>query len=617
MGVSCRLPVRRVGRVMRPAVQASLASLVVLFVAAGRADAYTPLPGSPLATGEHPRLFVNADTLPDVAAKCTGAMADVYTIIKGKADSMVAETGTPDPGYYWNYLEDDVRTLCFVGMIERELGHDASAYLSRAIEYLEVIYGQSTGLPGGSSGYPFEAGITAFAAVYDWMYDLLTPTQRQRYGGELLRYYDDAWAACCWGEMSDRPFNNRYNLTLGALTYGAAAVYGAGIDASKEQAFLDWAVDCLGHIMATKDVSGADGSSVVGNLSIRGRLSPGGDEAVGTMNVAGNVELGDFATYACDLDGVGTDLFEVSGDKDLLLAGMLELRAIDKVIPDGAANPWGHTQWTIARTRGEGSVRYCFENFPDPDLEWVPDDVVHAIVHVGNGVFTADPDGDDLVVNYSSNSLKVDLFQAADGDADGDGDVDGGDVQAILSANLFGVPDPDPPADWTQGDFTDDGLVTGADIQALLGANLFGIGSYLGQDSGPAADGPAVDVVVDADGVLIDTGGTTINSYVIESAAGVFTGAAADNLGLFQEDTDTRISGGLGFTLNGQHSLGDVIGIAGIDLSADLVATYTVDGASGIYTANLIVVPEPGTLVLLAMGALGLLLLAIRRRRRT
>jgi len=259
MGTSDMVSAMRVGRVTRLGVCASVASVVVLLVAVGRGDAYTPLPGSPLATGDHPRLFVNANTLPDVVAKCTGAMVDVYTIIKGKADSMVAETGTPDPGYNWSYLEDDVRTLCFVGMIERELGHDASAYLSRAIEYLEVVYGQDIGLPDGSSGYPFEAGISAFAEVYDWMYDLLTPAQRQRYGGELLRYYDDAWATRGSGEMSDRPFNNRYNLTLGALTYGAAAVYGAGIDASKEQAFLDWAVECLGYIMATKDVSGADG----------------------------------------------------------------------------------------------------------------------------------------------------------------------------------------------------------------------------------------------------------------------------------------------------------------------------------------------------------------------
>ncbi|MBN2475487.1 MAG: PEP-CTERM sorting domain-containing protein [Pirellulales bacterium] len=45
--------------------------------------------------------------------------------------------------------------------------------------------------------------------------------------------------------------------------------------------------------------------------------------------------------------------------------------------------------------------------------------------------------------------------------------------------------------------------------------------------------------------------------------------------------------------------------------------TYTIDGANGTYEAKLIIVPEPGTLVLLATGLAGLLVLAMRRRRRS
>ncbi len=51
-----------------------------------------------------------------------------------------------------------------------------------------------------------------------------------------------------------------------------------------------------------------------------------------------------------------------------------------------------------------------------------------------------------------------------------------------------------------------------------------------------------------------------------------------------------------------------------MDLLGDLSLTYTVEGASGIYQAN-VVVPEPATLVMLAGGSIGLLLLSIRRRR--
>ncbi len=101
---------------------------------------------------------------------------------------------------------------------------------------------------------------------------------------------------------------------------------------------------------------------------------------------------------------------------------------------------------------------------------------------------------------------------------------------------------------------------------------------------------------------------------MLTSEAGVFTGDAAENLGVFQEDEDGRISGNFAFALSGTHLLGDVIGqeFAGVDLLSDLSLTYTVEGAGGVYQAN-VVVPEPATLVMLAGGVLGLLL-AVRRR---
>jgi hypothetical protein len=53
----------------------------------------------------------------------------------------------------------------------------------------------------------------------------------------------------------------------------------------------------------------------------------------------------------------------------------------------------------------------------------------------------------------------------------------------------------------------------------------------------------------------------------------------------------------------------------GWELLEDLTLYYTISGVSGNQEAKLFVIPEPGTLVMLATGLLGLLLLAIRRRR--
>ena len=116
-------------------------------------------------------------------------------------------------------------------------------------------------------------------------------------------------------------------------------------------------------------------------------------------------------------------------------------------------------------------------------------------------------------------------------------------------------------------------------------------------------------MIVTDDGLLLDSAGSTITGYILESASGILTGEDAVNLGLFQEDTDERISGTFAYQLNGKHLLGDVIGEdVDMDLAADLTLSYTIAEVPGLFTAS-VVVPEPGTLVLLAAGGIFALLL--------
>ena len=66
----------------------------------------------------------------------------------------------------------------------------------------------------------------------------------------------------------------------------------------------------------------------------------------------------------------------------------------------------------------------------------------------------------------------------------------------------------------------------------------------------------------------------------------------------------------LGKGFAGVHDLGSVLAGDG----GDLTLTYTLAGQAGTFQGNVKVVPEPGTLIMLLSGGLGLLLLAHRRR---
>jgi len=235
--------------------------------------------------------------------------------------------------------------------------------------------------------------------------------------------------------------------------------------------------------------------------------------------------------------------------------------------------------------------------------------------HLNYGVFNEG-------LSYPPDAVVLGLFQGAPGDTDGDHFVAGSDIEAILAANKFGRSQADLmlsgdwPATWPDGDFNADQLVSGGDIQAILAANLFGQPDPYGAADPAQPVDANLALIVTPDGLLIDTGDVSINGYVLTSEAGIFTGQPADNLGIFQLDTDTEISGNFGFALTGTHLLGDVIGeeFSEVDLLGDVTLSYTVEGASGRYFAS-IVVPEPGTLALLASGGLGLMLALLRRRR--
>ncbi len=402
--------------------------------------------------------------------------------------------------------------------------------------------------------------------------------------------------------------------------------------------------------LSVQNLNLGDQATLAGNVLVRGTLDIGASP--GTVTVFGTLELASTGTFHVEISENLHDKIIIDGDGSAdppvvdfgNMHGSLAVTGL-KPMRDGSDNVvYGDKVLTIGEMADAPSgngFRYEFAagvprsygaealsqgltgtdivpNLGDPLGPDVYIPSLDAFVPDNAGLWfggASDQATGEDGVYFSSDKIDIGIFQAAPGDTDGNRKVEGPDILAILTASQFGDgPQLDGNGDsivvWGTGDFDGNHKVEGPDILLFLTESLFGDGFY--GDKGPVvfpAAGAAAEVklVVTEDGLVIDAGDAKINGFVLRSEAGILTGDDANNIGLFQEDTDDMISGAFAMTLKGEHALGDVIGQTDVDLTGDLTLTYTLVGQPGLFTAS-VVVPEPGTLMLLLGGLAGLLL---------
>ena len=110
--------------------------------------------------------------------------------------------------------------------------------------------------------------------------------------------------------------------------------------------------------------------------------------------------------------------------------------------------------------------------------------------------------------------------------------------------------------------------------------------------------------------------GTQLTSLNIDSAAGIFTGAAALNLGgTFDNDSDNNVFKATFGSSFGSLSFGNVAqaGLSEEFVLNDLTVVGSLAGGGALGNVDLIYVPEPATMLLLLSGFCGLTL-TVRRR---
>jgi hypothetical protein len=150
------------------------------------------------------------------------------------------------------------------------------------------------------------------------------------------------------------------------------------------------------------------------------------------------------------------------------------------------------------------------------------------------------------------------------------------------------------------------------DIIAALGANTYLKGPYAAvRPNGQRGDGQTSIVYDPRTGELaVDAPATVpLTSINIDSAGGVFTGAAAQNLGgSFDNDSDTNIFKATFGSSFGTISFGNVAqpGLTQPFLLSDLSVVGSLAGGGALGDVDLIYIPEPAALSLMAMGLLAL-----------
>ncbi len=366
------------------------------------------------------------------------------------------------------------------------------------------------------------------------------------------------------------------------------------------------------------DLSGTLGGTgtLNGDLTLSGQIMPSAPDGggSGTIKFRGEVHMTPDTSTVLTMAPEGMSQLDNMGNSDVFLDGELKYQ----IQGIKAEQEGKEIVVSIVDSLSEGVIQGNFAV--------VPTGTAAAPAHIDQGVFhkgVAYIDTFPPTIPPSYFSADATFFVATGGDANGDGRVDGQDITNLITN--FSRPGDPADRNWLKSDTAGglfgrgDGNVDGQDITDLI-SNFTG-------DAGPAANGTAADgtaaaeynpatgeVRVMVDGVmnwsLISNGEFT--DAGLNALADVLPLANAANLASLNENTIGE--GGFGGTISyGNVALGAIVP-AGTDPSTLTLEYVTGFGAEPqIGTIN--VVPEPGTLVLLA-GATLLLMLRRQRGRR-
>lgn len=193
---------------------------------------------SALVRADHPRLFINSDDIPVMKENAAGRYSGVYRDMKKRVDNLMA-TGIefPDPlaasGEYNKNHEVAFRAaeaaaIWLVSEDETYLNY-AKTILKEITEYYQLRVDNNLNI----AWYVFSQ-ISALCA-YDWIYNDLTPSERQEYGVPLYNVmHEIAWHGKGFRQSRYRENASSYDTGCYGVSilpwYLSIAFYGDGVN---------------------------------------------------------------------------------------------------------------------------------------------------------------------------------------------------------------------------------------------------------------------------------------------------------------------------------------------------------------------------------------------------
>ncbi len=187
----------------RPILALLTITLALLTAVAHESPSLAQGGGSPLVRGEHPRLFINTDTWPEIAAVLGtgGAYASEFQAWVNWLDSRYASTQGKNP-------EEWAINFAFAGLAAggrpglapvagTRFAYTAQQYTTRALEYFRTYRGNSNMPPQGSPN------AMHAAVIYDWLHHALPADERAAFGAWLASNDLDDSGVNAWADSGD------------------------------------------------------------------------------------------------------------------------------------------------------------------------------------------------------------------------------------------------------------------------------------------------------------------------------------------------------------------------------------------------------------------------------